>query len=226
MADSGKPSKFLRITALLLLALTVLMTVMGGAGTTCVAFGAEKYDSMVGLIPYKPLYQVLVFVSLATGGWGIMLLVALVKGGKTVYRNVIINLILGAVASGIQTFVSQTVRGSSAPVNMRFGITIVTLAVFLLFRIPGLWRKMDFTQAIKGGSKSFGAGMTSMLCGIVILTSDSWVGMTHLQSWVDVLRWPINIGGWGLLLGGAVLLASVLRATTPDSASKQLVLET
>ena len=71
-------------------------------------------------------------------------MVALVRGGETAYRNALIVLVVGAVTSGIQTFVSQSVRGSSAPVNMRFAVTVFTLIVFLIFRIPSIWRRMMF----------------------------------------------------------------------------------
>ena len=71
MTDQQRPSKLGRIVALILMGLTVFVTLMGGIGTTCVALGAENYDSMVGLVPYKPLYQVLVVLSVAAGIWGI-----------------------------------------------------------------------------------------------------------------------------------------------------------
>ena len=149
MSNDQKPSTLLRSIAIILFSLTVLFTLMGAVGTTCVAFGAENYESMQGLVPYKPLYQVLVYVSIAAGIWGVIIIVNLVRGGKNLYRNVLIMLIIGAVTSGIQTFVSQSVRGSSAPVNIRFYITDFTLIVFLLFRLPPIWKLMKFDRSMK-----------------------------------------------------------------------------
>ena len=60
-------AKALRGVAITLMGLTLVFTLLGGVGTTCVALGAEKYDSMALLVPYKPLYQVLVVVSLTVG---------------------------------------------------------------------------------------------------------------------------------------------------------------
>ena len=51
-------AKALRGVAITLMGLTLVFTLLGGVGTTCVALGAEKYDSMALLVPYKPLYQV------------------------------------------------------------------------------------------------------------------------------------------------------------------------
>ena len=51
-----RPSKILRGVAVTLMDITVVVTLLAGAGTTCVAFAAEKFGSMAGLVPYKPLY--------------------------------------------------------------------------------------------------------------------------------------------------------------------------
>jgi hypothetical protein len=40
------PSRFLFILAVLLAGLTTAMTLLGGIGTSCVAFAAEKWESM------------------------------------------------------------------------------------------------------------------------------------------------------------------------------------
>lgn len=209
--NKRKPSKFLRGIVVTLMGLTVVFTLLAGAGTTCVAFGAEKYDSMVSLVPYKPLYQAFVVVSLAVGIWGIPVTISLVRGGKKAYRNALLVLFLGALTAGIQMVVSQTVRGSSAPVNMRFYLTAFTLVVFLLLRLPPLWERVDFTQSMKGeSSKGISAGTVLIVCGIVTLTTPIWAGPTHLSAsgsnWVYVLHLPLQVGGWGMVLAGIVLL--------------------
>jgi hypothetical protein len=205
------PSKLLRGIVVTLIGLTVVFTLLGGAGTTCVAFGAEKYDSLVPLVPYKPLYQALVVISLAVGIWGIPVTVSLVRGGAKAYRNALLVLLIGALSAGIQMVVSQRVRGSSAPVNIRFYITAFTLVVFLLLRLPPLWKRVDFAQSIKGdGSKAASAGTALVVCAIITLTTSLWAGPTHISptgyNWVHVLQVPLGAAGWVMILAGIALL--------------------
>ena len=165
---------------------------------------------MAALVPYKPLYQALVIISLAVGIWGIPVTVSLVRGGEKVYRNALLVLLLGAISAGIQMGVSQSVRGASAPVNMRFFLTLFTLAVFLLLRLPPVWQRVDFTQPTKGGSTGASAGTALIVCGIITLTTPLWAGPTHLspmgENWVSVLQPPLIVSGSGMLLAGVVLL--------------------
>jgi len=211
MTENKKPLPALRVIAVILMGLTVLFTLMAGAGTTCVAFAAEKFGSMAVLVPYKWLYQLFVVVSLATGVWGIPVLISLVRGGAKAYRNAMIVLVIGAVTSGVHMSVSQAVRGASAPANMRFYITAFTLFIFLLLRLPPLWARIDFTQSMKSGAKKAAGGAALIVCGMVLLTTYFWTAPTHLAIWIDVLRGPILAGGWGMLLAGSGLLASAVR---------------
>jgi hypothetical protein len=209
------PSKVLRGIAVTLMGLTVAYTLLGGAGTTCVAFGAEKYGSMASLVPYKPLYQALVVVSLAAGMWGIPVTISLVRGGAKAYRNALLVLFIGALSAGIQMGVSQTVRGASAPVNVRFYVSAFTLAVFVLLRLPPLWERVDFTQSMRGGGSKAAAASTALIvCSIITLTTPVWAGPTHVSAgghnWVDVLQVPLAVGGWGMILAGTVLLIAAL----------------
>jgi hypothetical protein len=210
MEKKNGPSVILRSIAIVLMALTVLFTLMGGIGTTCVAFGAEKYDSMKGLVPYKPLYQSLVFISVAAGVWGIFIIVKLVRGGVHLYRNTVIMLVIGAVTSGIQTAVSQSVRGSSAPVNMRFYITVFTLIVFLIFRIPSIWNRLQFDKSLKNKSSNTASGSAFFICGVITLSTYLWTNATHTTAWIDVMRLPILAGGLVMVICGITLLFRVL----------------
>ncbi|MBN1249811.1 MAG: hypothetical protein JXC32_19265 [Anaerolineae bacterium] len=211
MTGQQSPSKLGRIIALVLMGLTVFFTLMGGIGTTCVALGAEKYDSMAGLVPYKPLYQLIVVLSIAVGIWGIPVMIALVRGGNHAHRNALIVLGVGAVTSGVQTAVSQAVRGSSAPANVRFAVTLVTLIVFLIFRLPGLWRRMRFDEPLRGQSAKTAGGVALAVCGSVTLFSPVWVTQTHLSAWLLGLRIPLIVTGLVLLAVGTALLAVEMR---------------
>ncbi len=212
MAETPQPWKAGRITALILMGLTVFFTLTGGIGTTCVALGAENYESMAGLVPYKPLYQVLVVISIAAGIWGIPVMIALVRGGAYAYRNAIIVLVVGAVTSGIQTVVSQSVRGSSAPANMRFAVTVFTLIVFLLFLLPPLWRKMRFDQPLKGSAARTAGGTSFAICGLLTLSAPLWVAETHMAPWISGVRMPLIALGMALSLLGVSLLITDSRS--------------
>ncbi len=228
-----RPSKVLRGIAVTLMGMAVVLTLLGGVGTTCVAFGAEKYSSMVSLVPYKPLYQALVVVSVAVGIWGIVVTISLLRGSATAYRNALLVLFIGALSAGVQMVVSQTLRGASAPVNVRFYLTAFALAVFLLLRLPPLWQNVDFTQSIRGaGSNAASAGTALIVCSIVTLTIPVWAGPSHTvpsgENWVDVLEIPLQVSGWGMMMTGVVLLLLALdplhswlrsRITPPPSSS-------
>mgnify|MGYP001817369720 CR=1 FL=1 len=220
-----RPLRVLRGIAVALMGLVVVFTLLGGIGTTCVAFGAENYDSMASLVPYKPLYQALVVISVAIGIWGIPVTVSLVRGSRVAYRNTLLNLVAGALSAGVQMVVSQTVRGSSAPVNMRFYVTAFTLGFFLLLRLPGVRERVDFTQAAKGktsGPASVGAAF--VVCGLVTLTAPVWAGFSHMSSarenWVEVLGAPLRAGGWAMVGVGMVwLLAAVVSSMQSEKAA-------
>ncbi len=210
-----RPSKALRGIAVTLMGLTLALTLLGGVGTTCVALGAEKYPSMAALVPYKPLYQAFVVVSLAVGIRGISVMVSLVRGGATAYRNALWVLLIGAASAGIQMAVSQSLRGASAPVNVRFYVTAFTLAVFLILRLPPLRGRVDFTQPSAGGSGTASAGTALFACGIITLTTPLWAGPSHVSpggaNWIGILDAPLKIGGGAMALAGLVLLAVALR---------------
>ena len=167
---------------------------------------------MVGLIPYKPLYQLIVVLSIAAGIWGIPVMIALVRGGDRAYRNALILLGVGAITSGVQTAVSQVVRGSSAPANVRFGVTLLTLIVFLIFRLPALWRRMRFDAPLRDRSAGTAGGAALAVCGVVTVVSPAWVTQTHLPAWLLGLRIPLIVTGLALLLAGAALLTIETRA--------------
>jgi hypothetical protein len=212
--NGRRPSKALRGIAVTLMGLVVAITLLAGVGTTCVAFGAENFDSMVALVPYKPLYQALVIISLAVGIWGIPVTVSLVRGGQAAYRNALIVLLLGAISAGIQMGVSQSVRGGSAPINMRFFATLFVMAVFLVLRLPPAWQRVDFSQPMKGGSSGASAGSALAACGFITLATPLWAGPTHLSStgenWIRVLQAPLMAGGSVMLLAGVALLLAAL----------------
>lgn len=208
-----KPSPWLRILAIVLLSLTAGMTLLGAIGTTCVAFNAEKYGPrMAQLVPVKPIFQLLVFISLAAGLFGVYGIVRLARGRKNAFQQILVFLLVGLIASGVQYYYSLTLRGSTAPNNMRLYLTGLTLLVILLLRLPAIWQRtgLDGGGAPRGGNPIGAGGMALFLCGLATITTPVWAAPTHLiggRNTANVLLWPLLAGGALLmLLGGWKLL--------------------
>jgi hypothetical protein len=91
---------------------------------------------MAKLAPYQWLYILLMITATVVAIWGIFVTIALARGKQHAYRNALMVLALSALAAGVQTYASIALRGKGAPQNMRFYITLFTLVVFLILRLP------------------------------------------------------------------------------------------
>jgi hypothetical protein len=203
--------KFLRWVGMILMGLTAAFTILGGAGTTCVALAAENYDSMVAIAPYKWLYMIFVIVTTAAGVMMARGTVKLVKGKANAYRDTIVALIAGIVVGGIHMVVSRSLRGSSMPVDAVTYAAVLTLIVFLLFRIPGVWVQVDFTQASKGENETAG-GAAAIASGGLAFTIQYLMASTHTINGInygDAFHISMAIIGWGLILTGIIIWGRV-----------------
>ncbi|MBT3390481.1 MAG: hypothetical protein HN413_08725 [Chloroflexi bacterium] len=201
--------KFLRFIGILFMSLTAAFTVLGGVGTTCVALGAEKYDTMAGIVPFKWLYVLYVIVTLAIGIMGIRAVILLIKGRANAYRYSMIALIAGIIVGAIHMATSRALRGSSMPVDAVVYTTVLTFIIFLIFKIPGVWAKVDFTKA-KGNAKDVGGGLAAIVMGGLALSIQLWMAPTHTLSGInygDAFHTPMLLIGWALVLMGISLLA-------------------
>ncbi len=210
--NGAKPngtSRWLRVLGMVLLSLTVLITLLGAIGTTCVAFAAEKWGPrMAALIPVKPIFQLLVVLSLAAGILGLVATIGLARRRSGAYRLTLIFLAAGLLTSGVQMYFSATLRGSTAPNNFRVYLTALTLIFMLVLRLPGLWERSGFGGAGAGGAPGAGAGIALAITGLVTLTTPLWAGPTHMidgANTVNVLLWPLVLIGAGLLSVGLLV---------------------
>ena len=205
--------KILRVLAIVLMAMTAAMNILGGAGTTCAAFFTKNYPPywiLIKPVDYRWLYQSFVITTIAIGIAGIAVTIGLVRGGKRAYRNTVIVLVIGSLLNAIHYFTSLTVIGKAAPANVVFYINFFTLLVFLILAIPGLRAMVDFSKSGKNADKLTGGGVAAFVAGTVILSTPMWVGATHVymgSNWVDVLAIPIYISGTLLVLSGMALFA-------------------
>ncbi len=206
-----KSGKFLRVIAIILMAMTAAMNIMGGIGTSCAAFFTKKYPPywvLIKPVDYRWLYQLFVITTLAIGIAGVFVIIGLIRGKKNAFRNTLIVLGIGSVLNAIHYFTSLTVIGKAAPANVVFYINLFTLIVFLILAIPRLRATVNFERDNKNTDKMAG-GMAAMVIGTVILSTPMWAGASHAymgSNWVDVLAWPIYIGGTILILIGLTLL--------------------
>ncbi len=207
--------KILRVGAIVLMAMTAAMNVLGGAGTSCAAFFTKNYPPywiLIKPVDYRWLYQTFVVTTLIIGIIGISAVIGLVRGGKSAYRNALVVLAIGTVINAIHFYTSLTVIGKAAPANVVFYINALTLIVFLVLGIPGLREKVDFSKSSRESDKATGAGLAAMVAGVIILSTPMWVGSSHIymgNNWVYVFAWPMYIFGTFLTVAGIGLLARV-----------------
>ena len=120
----NKTGKIIRILAIVLFGMTAAMNLLGGIGTSCVAFSSNVGYRMAfkELMDYRWLYQALVVITILIGIAGIWATVKLVRGGPSVFRNVLIILGIGVLFGGVHYFASMAFRGKAAPANVKFYI--------------------------------------------------------------------------------------------------------
>jgi hypothetical protein len=202
--------KAVRIVAIVLVTLTADVNLLGGAGTYCAAFTPEKYDSMKALIPLQWLYQVFVFTVIAAGLAGVWTTYSLARAQKNSYAAALIVLIVGVALAIAQMAVSRSLRGKSMPTDLRLYVGGITLVVFLLLRLPGVWQKVGLGGSTGGGGAwQTPTGVASIVMGLAVLTVPSWVGNSHMfdgANWVDAWDWQLVLVAAILLVGGAAML--------------------
>ena len=149
--------------------------------------------------------------------------IGLARGKRHAYRNALIVLALSALAPACRPIVSIALRGKGAPQNMRFYITTFTLVVFLILRLPPIWKLIGGFQR-GGGDAATTGGLAAFVGGLVVLTTLLWATPTHIgpdgANWVNVLRLPLLAGGSLLAFGGAALVWAANRRGRAVSAEE------
>lgn len=209
MSQNSFIAKTLRFIGILLMGLTGGFTLLGGIGTSCAALFPTKFGSMAALAPFQWLYILFVLTGIAIGAWGIWATVKLVKGAPDSYKMSMQALIAGVVIGFIHIYASRALRGKSIPVDQVVYTTVLTLIVFLLFRIPGIWQMVNFD---KGGSNRTAGGAAAILLGALTLTIQYTMASTHTWggvNYADAFNTGMTVTGVGLLLLGAGILVGV-----------------
>lgn len=219
-----KMGKFYKIVAIIFMAMTAAMNLLGGAGTVCAAFLTKQYPPMWSLLDYQWLYQFLMITTILTGIAGIWATIKLIRGGATVYRNALIVLIIGSLLSVTQYIASMLIRGAATPANVKFYTNFITLLIFLAFKLPALRERVDFTSGTK--SKGISGGLAAFVAGTLVLSTFAWVPPSHTyqgDNWVLVLEIPLMLSGFLLLFGGLITLIQALFASMKQDVEKELI---
>jgi len=217
-----KTGKIIRILAIIFLGMTAAMNLLGGIGTTCAAFSDNVGYRMAfkELMDYRWLYQILVVTTILVGLAGIWGLIRLVRGSPNVYRDVLIILVVGCILAGVHYYASMTLRGKAAPANVKFYINLLTLIVFLVFKLPGLREKVKFSSPGGKNETDTAGGITAIMAGTLMLTVFHWAGPSHTyfqQNWTYVFYVPLVVVGTALTLWGVLLIGRAVRdSLTPQ----------
>ena len=220
--------KILKVVAIILLGMTAAMNLLGGAGTFCAAFSNNVGYRMAfkAIMDYRWLYQIVMVSTILTGIAGVVALVNLLKGKPGAYRFIMIVLIIGTILGGTQYFASMALRGKATPANVKFFTNLVTLIYFLIFLIPGIKDKIDFSKPSDKSETNSAGGLVAFLAGITTLTIFSWAGPSHTffgENWVFVFEWPLIVIGTVLIVGGfVVVLREVLLQGTKQSETGEI----
>jgi len=217
MSTNSFFAKFLRFIGIALMGLTAAFTLLGGAGTTCVAVNPTGFgDSMAPLAKFQWLYVLFVLAGIAIGVWGIRATIKLVKGTPDSYLTSIQALVAGVVLGGLHIYMSRLLRGKSMPVDAVVYTTVLTLAVFLIFRIPGIWQAVNFDKGSRNGNTGgLAAAITLILVGISVLALPFMMAGTHTFvaggiNWAATWSLPLNLIGCLLIVDGLGWLALFL----------------
>jgi len=213
MSSRSLFARFLRFIGIVLMGLTGGFTLLGGIGTTCAALFPTKYESMAALAPFQWLYILFVIAGIAIGTWGIWATIKLVRGTSDSYWMSLQALIAGVLIGELHIYMSRMLRGKSMPVDAVVYTTILTLAIFLIFRIPYLWQGVNFTRSDTKSNLPAG-GAAAIMLGLLTLTIQYTMGTTHTWNGVNyanAFNTAMTVVGVGLLLLGAGIFVSVSR---------------
>jgi hypothetical protein len=207
--------KVIRTVGIIFFGLATIMNLVGGVGTSCAAFFTKNYPPFWALINENMqwLYQGLVITTVIIGLAGIWVLIQLIRGKKNSLRNAMIVLLIATLLAGIQFYYSLQLFGSAAPANMKFFINVITLALFLIFLIPGVREKVNFSREEVSMDVNTAGGLAAIVMGVILLTTPYWAGPSHTYqgiNWVNLLQFELNLSGIILTGAGIAMLGRVV----------------
>ena len=219
MSQNSWFAKLLRFIGIVLMALTAGFTILGGVGLFCAALFPTRYESMSGLIPFQWLYIFFMVATIAIGIWGIVATILLIRGKPNSYMTSIESLAAGVVLGGFHIYMSRLLRGKSMPVDAVVYTTVFTLAVFLIFRIPGIWQGVDFSKGSSRSNRGAG-GAAAILLGILTLAIQYMMASTHTWDGINyaaAFNTGLTLIGTLMMLGGVGILLAPKKMALPTT---------
>lgn len=193
--------------------LTAVFTLLGGVGTVCVAWFAENWRPFAVLADYKHIYQAATVITLIAGLSGFIATFALLRGEKWAWNASLVTLLVGLGTAATKMYYSNMLRGSTSPTNFRCYVTVLTLLIFLIVRLPAIWRRIDLSKAPERfGSWATPTGITLFVGGLVTITTPWWAAGIHVVdgvNLVNVILTELLVGGGLAIAVGAGLLAAL-----------------
>ena len=202
-------AKILWVIAIILIALTAAITLVSGIGTYCVAWNAEQFAEFANFEPYKPLYKAFVVLTTIIGLVAVVDVYGMMRRKKWAYLATLGTLVAGIIVGGTHVYYSTMLRGTGMPGTVRVYLSVLTLVVLLLLRIPGIWQAIKSGKPSEGSGAGTAAGLAMSVCGLAVVATPMWAGPTHTfagYNWVNVLLVPLIMGGVVLMLAGISLL--------------------
>ena len=201
-------AKLLRIVGIVFMSLSAVFTLAGGAGTSCVALNPTGYEGkFAGIAPYQWLWILFVLVGVFAGILGVRAVVMLVRGKKKAYKATLVALLISIVLNAVHVVASRALRGGSMPVDGVLYMNVITLVIFLIFRLPGIWQGVNFEKPEGDSGKQ--AGPIAMgAVGLFSLTIQFMMAPTHTIggiNYADVWHTTLTALGVLLIFGGVIL---------------------
>jgi hypothetical protein len=217
--------RFLRFVGIVFMAITAVVTILGGVGTSCIALNPTNYGPKFAAIAnYQWLYILYVLIGIGLGLFGARVTFQLIRNKEQAERNALITLAAGVVIGVIHMVTSRSLRGSSMPVDGVVYITAITFVLFLIFQIPGIKRLGLFSDESNRDSTAE-AGMISIIIAGLILSIQMWVKTSHIINGVnyadDFQNTLVWIGGLMIVIGLGLIAKSIL--FQPYSERSQLI---
>ncbi|MCK4961944.1 MAG: hypothetical protein KAS19_05630 [Anaerolineales bacterium] len=218
----------LKKIAIIFMGLTAAMNILSGVGTSCAAFLTKQWPMFWDILRADLLWlwQSFVVVTLLLGLAGVWATVQLVRGKSNAYRNAMILLILGTIVNGIHVYYSQTVLDMILPIIFTLLANFITLVLFIILGTPRLREQIRFDSEGDPITRATASGLTAILVGMILLSTSSWAGPSHIFDGVNavyVLRIPLLAGGTILSMGGlALLLWTALDMSFPETIQRSV----
>ena len=119
----------------------------------------------------------------------------------------------GTVHMAPMQYLFEGLHGHNDLVPFIWTAQIFNVSAFLVFLIPGVKQRVNFTNNEGGADKDTAGGLAAITMGVLLLTTPVWAGSSHTfqgVNWVHLLQTELNLSGILLIGGGLAILMRVV----------------